>query len=86
MFSDKDRLEFGVVVSDTAKFSDRFRICPSKEAPTRDTGEPQSWISVNDELLSKVLEDLKGMVFSVVHNRPSITKVTSRLTAFSDKS
>jgi hypothetical protein len=85
LFSDKDRLEFGVVVSDKAKFSERFRICPSKEAPTREPGEPQSWISVNDELLSKVLEDLKRIVFSVVHNRPTIAKVTSRLTIFSNK-
>src|SRR5436190_3397087 len=75
LFSDKDWLEFGVVVKNTDKFSVDSWTCPSNKVPAREPGEPQAWISVTGGLLNKPLEELKRMVFSVIHGWPGITKV-----------
>lgn len=75
--SDKEGLEFGVIVSSTAKFSGQSGFCPSTMAPAREPGEPQAWITVNDEVLDKPLDVLKRMIVSLVHKWPAISKVNS---------
>ena len=73
--SDKDKLEFDVVVTGTSKFTGQLNICPSTKPPPREFGEFQAWISVNDELLPKPLDILKRMIVSNIHYRPVITTV-----------
>jgi hypothetical protein len=75
LYVDKELLDFGVIVAGSNKFEFEARVAPSERAPPREMGEPQAWISVKDELLDKVLLQLKSVVHGNIHQRPSITKV-----------
>lgn len=76
--SDKDKLDFGVVVSGTSLYRPEAMIfCPSKAVPFRKPDEHQAWVSVNNDVLEKPLDQLKHMVFNQVHFKPGITKVLS---------
>lgn len=72
---DKRKLEFGVIVAATEKFDYNGKIAPSKREPSRMSGEPQAWVSVNDEILDGPLRLLKCFVYSQIHFRPSLTEV-----------
>jgi hypothetical protein len=73
--SDKELLDFGVVVAASDTFDPAARIAPSEKVPPREPGEPQAWISMKEEALTKVLLQLKSMVRGNVHQRPSLPKV-----------
>jgi hypothetical protein len=76
--SDKDKLDFGVVVSGTSLYRPEAMVfCPSKAVPPRKPDEHQAWISVKNDVLEKPLEQLKLMVLNQVHFKPGITKVLS---------
>ena len=68
-----------MIVCNTAKFSGQSRFQPSATVPDREAGEPQAWMTVNDEVLDKPLDVLKRMIVSLVHKWPAISKVHSSI-------
>ena len=72
---DKTGFDFGVIVSATSEFKPNTWILPSNKLPAREADEPQTWISLNDQLFDKTLANLKAMVFTFIYLLPGIQKV-----------
>jgi hypothetical protein len=52
---------------------------PSNKAPSRENGEYQAWVSVNNQVLEKPLDKLKRMVLAVIFDRVGVTTVILRV-------
>jgi hypothetical protein len=80
--SDKELLDFGVVVAASDTFDPTARIAPSEKVPPREPGEPQAWISLMEHVLTNDLLQLKSMVRGNAHQRPSLPKVNTVIPIF----
>jgi len=71
---DKTGFDFGVIVSATSEFKPNAWRLPSDKLPARDVNEPQTWISLNNQLFDKTLANLKAMLFTFIYLQPWIQK------------